>query len=267
MLLEQFGPIVINIHDILTLIFTYAILVVAFSFGLVFILDEDFSNIRNSTGILENGTDLFNENKTHLFNENRTHLFNETILIKNDTINEYLHKFGNVMDGLTFIILDPGTDKAPNVPDDTARNKFAALIYCIYIVFAITILLNLTITLMNATVQKFQDSRQLYWKFVKTSICIEFFDQKMSLPVPFSFLRVIWFVLILPVIKVIEFCCQQSEKRDDPDTKHLTLAQLNARRKHAKLMQELISRLINKTKKTKKRAMKSKSVKQYESRC
>ena len=107
MLLEQFEPIVINIsrviHDILTLIFTYAILVVAFSFGLVFILDEDFSNIRNSTGILENGTDLFNENKTHLFNENRTHLFNETILIKNDTIDEYLHKFGNVMYGLTFI--------------------------------------------------------------------------------------------------------------------------------------------------------------------
>ena len=263
MLLEQFGPIVINIsrviHDILTLIFTYAILVVAFSFGLVFILDDDFSNIRNSTAILENRTDLFNEN--------RTHLFNETILIKNDTIDEYLHKFGNVMYGLTFIILDPGTDKAPDVPDDTARNKFATLIYCIYFVFAITILLNLTITLMNATVQKFQDSRQLYWKFVKTSICIEFFDQKMSLPVPFSFLRVIWFVLILPVIKFVEFCCQKSEKRDDPDTKHLTLAQLNARRKHAKLMQELISRFINKTKKTKKRAMKSKSVKQYESRC
>ena len=120
---------------------------------------------------------------------------------------------------------------------------------------------------MNATVQKFQDSRQLYWKFVKTSICIEFFDQKMSLPVPFSFLRVIWFVLILPVIKFVEFCCQKSEKRDDPDTKHLTLAQLNARRKHAKLMQELISRLINKNKKTKKRATKTKSVKQYESRC
>ena len=263
MLLEQFGPIVINIsrviHDIFTLIFTYAILVVAFSFGLVFILDDDSSNMRNSTAILENKTDLFNEN--------RTHLFNETLLIKNDTIDDYLHKFGNVMYGLTFIILDPGTDKAPNVPDDTARNKFTTLIYCIYIVFAITILLNLTITLMNATVQKFQDSRQLYWKFVKTSICIEFFDQKMSLPVPFSFLRVIWFVLILPVIKLIEICCQQSEKRDDPDTKHLTLAQLNARRKHAKLMQELISRLINKTKKNKKRAMESKSVKQYESRC
>ena len=254
MLLEQFGPIVINIsrviHDIFTLIFTYLILVVAFSFGLVFILDDDSSTKGNS--------------------KNMTHLINETIsvpLIKNDTINAYLHKFGNVMYGLTFIILDPGTDKAPNVPDDTARNKFATLIYCIYFVFAITILLNLTITLMNATVQKFQDSRQLYWKFVKTSICIEFFDQKMSLPVPFSFLRVIWFVLILPVIKFVEFCCQKSEKRDDPDTKHLTLVQLNARRKHAKLMQELISRLINKNKKTKKRAMKAKSIKQHESRC
>ena len=74
-------------------------------------------------------------------------------------------------------------------------------------------------------------------------------------------------ILIFPIIKFIEFCFQQSGKRDEPEVKHLTLAQLNARRKHAKLMQELISRLVNKSKKSKKRAMKSKSVKQYEPRC
>ena len=136
-----------------------------------------------------------------------------------------------------------------------------------YFVFAITILLNLTITLMNATVQKFQDRRQLYWKFVKTSICIDFFDRHTSFPVPFSFLHAFWDLLIFPIIKFIEFCFQGSGKRDEPDIKHLTHAQLNARRKHAKLMQELISRLINKNKKTKKRAVKAKSIKQHESRC
>ena len=65
MLLEQFGPIVINIsrviHDIFTLIFTYLILVVAFSFGLVFILDDDSSTKENSTVISENMTLLINE--------------------------------------------------------------------------------------------------------------------------------------------------------------------------------------------------------------
>ena len=258
MLLEQFGPIVINIsrviHDIFTLMFTYLILVVAFSFGLVFILDDDSSTKGNSTVISENMTILINETLS-------------VPLIKNDTINVYLHKFGNVMYGLMFIILDPGTDNAPDVPDGTARNRFATLIYCMYFVFAITILLNLTITLMNATVQKFQDRHQLYWKFVKTSICIDFFDRQTSFPVPFSFLHAFWDLLIFPIIKFIEFCCQKSGKRDEPEIKHLTLAQLNARRKHAKLMQELISRLINKNKKTKKRAIKTKSIKQHESRC
>ena len=44
MLVERFGPIVINIsrviNDIFTLIITYGILVIAFAFGLVFILDD-----------------------------------------------------------------------------------------------------------------------------------------------------------------------------------------------------------------------------------
>ena len=47
MLLERFGPIVINItrviNDIFTVIFTYVVLMVAFSLGLVFILDGSFN--------------------------------------------------------------------------------------------------------------------------------------------------------------------------------------------------------------------------------
>ena len=91
----------------------------------------------------------------------------------------------------------------------------------------------------------------MYWKFVKTSISIEFCDRKTYFPVLFSFFHAFWDILIMPIIiKFIEFCQQQRGKRVEPDIKHLTLTQLNAQRKHAKLMQELISPLIDKNKKT-----------------
>ena len=128
---------------------------------------------------------------------------------------------------------------------------------------------NIYICLLNTKKQfslllNFSD---LYSKVYRLNVCIDFFDRQTSFPVPFSFLHAFWDLLIFPIIKFIEFCCQQRGKRDEPEVKHLTFAQLNARRKHAKLMQELISRLINKNKKTKKRAIKTKSIKQHESRC
>ena len=139
--------------------------------------------------------------------------------------------------------------------------------FVIYCVFSITILLNLCITLMNATIQRFQDRRQLYWKFQKTSICIEFSDDKFSLPVPFSTIHILWTLIFLPLINCFTFCYYGNKKKDEPESKHLSRIELQARRRHAKLMQELINRLINKNKKTKRRAVKTKSVKQHESRC
>ena len=162
MLVEKFGPIVINIsrviNDIFTLIITYGILVIAFTFGLVFILDDSSSS---STA----ESDFFRPN--------------------DGTLSTFWHNFGNLLMGLAFIFLDPGTDRVPNIPDGTAREKFATFEFIVYNIFAVTILLNLTITLMNTTIQRFEDQRTLYWKFMKTKIHLEFFDQKHSLPMPF----------------------------------------------------------------------------------
>ena len=243
LLLERFGPIVINITrvmmDIFTLVFTYIILLVAFTFGLVYILDGS-SNVVNT-----DGTPYFDPN--------------------NGTWSNFLHNFGNLMFDLGFIVLDPGA--APPIPDGNPREKYAKAMFVIYCIFTITIILNLAITLMNATIQRFQDQRQLYWKFQKTSICIEFFDHKLSLPVPFSILRVIWTLIFLPFLKCFTFCYYRNKKTDELESKHLSRMELQTRRRHAKLMQELINRLINKNKKTKKRFVKTKSVKQHESRC
>ena len=245
MLLERFGPIVINItrviNDIFTVIFTYVVLMIAFSFGLVFILD-------GSSELLDDDGD------------------GDPFFDKNDgTWGTFLHNFANLMFKMMFIILDPG--EAPPIPNTTAREKFATVMFVVYCVFSITILLNLCITLMNATIQRFQDRRQLYWKFQKTSICIEFFDDKLSLPVPFSTIHILWTLIFLPLINCFTFCYYGNTKKHELKSKHLSRMELQARRRHAKLMQELINRLINKNRKTKKRAVKTKSVKQHESRC
>ena len=133
------------INDIFTVIFTYVVLMIAVSLGLVFILDGS-SELSD-----DNGDD-------------------DPLFDKNDgTWGTFLHNFANLMFKMMFIILDPG--QAPPIPNTTAREKFATVMFVVYCVFSITILLNLCITLMNATIQRFQDRRQLYWKFQKTSIC------------------------------------------------------------------------------------------------
>ena len=46
--------------------------------------------------------------------------------------------------------------------------------------------------------QKFYDRKQLYWKFARTSIWIEYFDEANGIPVPFcvfSILRIIWIMI------------------------------------------------------------------------
>ena len=226
------------INDIFTMALTYAILLVAFTFGLVFVIDQSGMN-GNSTRFVEN----------------------------NDSISTYAHNFGTFMFGLGFIFLDPGNDKVPEIPDSTNRDKFATFMFVIYNIFAITILLNLTITLMNSTIQRFEDRRQLHWKCKRTSVLIEYFDCKLYLPVPFSFFLVVWTVVFLPIMKCwIFFTCMDKEK-DQTEEDHLPLATLKARKKHAKLMQELIIRFINKSKMKQKMSAKGKSVQRHESKC
>ena len=57
------------------------------------------------------------------------------------------------------------------------------------------------------------------------------------------------------------------KEKDQTEEGHLPLATLKARKKHAKLMQELIIRFINKSKIKHKMSIKGKSVHRHESKC
>ena len=76
------------------------------------------------------------------------------------------------------------------------RSVFATILLIIYEIFVIIILFNVLIAIFNATIQKYQDRRQLYWKFARTSVWIEYFDEHSALPVPFTIINVFWSIFL-----------------------------------------------------------------------
>ena len=87
-------------------------------------------------------------------------------------------------------LLTPGQNEE-YIPDTSESDSIGArVLYFIYQIFIIIILLNLLIAIMNSTVQRLQDKRQLYWKFVRTSIWIDHFDDNLLVPMPFSLLTI-----------------------------------------------------------------------------
>ncbi len=222
---ERVGPIVINmariLNDILTIASTYVLVCLAFSAGLIFILStESYTNNvarLNSTGAEINYT-------------------------------AYVHNFGDVMYLLFWTVLDPGPNEE-DINNEGPRGVFATILFLIYQIAVIIVLLNLLIAVMNSTVQKFQDRRQLYWKFARTSVWIDFFDDHTSLQVPFSILNIAW-ALVLFLI----WLCTWLYKRFDPQWKSSNSLDMEmtckmkpemkeARKTHALLMMQLISRL------------------------
>ena len=76
------------------------------------------------------------------------------------------------------------------------RNVFATGLLILYEIFIIIVLFNLLIAIMNSTIQKTQDRRQLYWKYARTSVWIEYFDDLAALPLPFTIYNVFWAITV-----------------------------------------------------------------------
>ncbi len=75
---------------------------------------------------------------------------------------------------------------------DVEKRKLSTINIPFLKVVAVIVFLNLLIALMNSTVQKVHDQKELYWKFTRTSIWVEFFDDTAMLPPPFTMLNVFW---------------------------------------------------------------------------
>lgn len=228
---ERVGPIVINMarvmNDILTIASSFALVCFAFTAGLVFLLaNENYSNVvlnLNSTKPMVN-------------------------------VSDYAINFGETFLVMFWTILDPGPKD--EISNEGVRGVFATILLILYEVAIIVILLNLLIAVMNATVQRFQDRRQLYWKFARTSVWIDFFDDHTSLQVPFTLFNIFW-KWIFVVLKLGRYIYAKIQKRaswsvegreesydvTNPNCE-MSSGQMKIRKKHAQLMLLLIKRAM-----------------------
>ena len=181
---DKIGPIVINVSrcvvDIFTISLSYVLFCMAFTFGIIYALNIDHKDVIEDDVMSKNEPEQMDEKQKTCTNNPTS----ETQIAPFDK------DFASTFHVILWTIFETGQKK--QFPHKTVEQKFATVLYFIYQVFIIIILLNLLIAIMNATVQRLQDKRQLYWKFVRTSIWVEYFDENSMLPVPFSLLHIPW---------------------------------------------------------------------------
>ena len=224
---ETVGPVVINISRVVTtivsIVFSYALIFIAFTFGIVSVL---------ATG----------EFATHVAPVNGTDPAKVTF-------SAFYNSFYSAIDVLFWTILNPGNiDSELNINHHNIRGWVATILVALYQLMIIIVLLNLLIAVMNATVQKVYNQKQLYWKFARTSIWMEYFDSANAIPIPFSILMLpgqIFHLIVsgtkycrkmyntgLDIHGPASYSCSEQPK---PDV-------FRNRKKHAKLMLKLIQR-------------------------
>ena len=70
------------------------------------------------------------------------------------------------------------------VPENT-QNTTTIFLY-IYEVFAVFIVINLLIAVINNTISKVDNNRFLYWQFTKASMQVSFFEDSFAVPCPWN---------------------------------------------------------------------------------
>ena len=162
---DKIGPIVISasqvISDVVTVSSMYIIILIAFSSGIIFILGT------------EKVAQAFHMRK----------LFNP----EDDTSeqDEYFYNFVKTIETLFWHSLGPGETNL-----GLKGSVLAKIFMGIYQTISAVIFMNLLVAVMNATVQKIQDKKELYWKFARAGVWIRFFDETRALPPPFNIINV-----------------------------------------------------------------------------
>lgn len=168
---DRIGPIVINlskvIMDLATFTTIFLIMIMSFSIAIVPLKVKNLAIYpgHNSTDHDDPEYDLYNF-----------------------TVWDYSVVFLETCVALFWSSLNPEEPSQYNTK--RMDGVFLHLIYGAYCIACVIVLLNLLIAIMNATIQKVSDSEHLYWKFVRTSIWIEFFGEENGLPMPFTVLLV-----------------------------------------------------------------------------
>ncbi|XP_059078651.1 short transient receptor potential channel 1-like [Tigriopus californicus] len=224
---DRIGPIVINlskvIMDLATFTVIFLIMIMSFGIGIVSLKVKNLAIYpgRNST----------TDNEPPQYD------------LYDFSVWDYIVAFLETCLSLFWSSLNP--EEPTEFYMDRMDGIFLHIIYGAYCVACVIVLLNLLIAIMNATIQKVSDSEHLYWKFVRTSIWIEFVGEENGLPMPFTGL-----LATLNLAKHLIGRCKQrwrddsdvSGKTQSPDDVNSIQERKEVREEQNKLLYDLIQR-------------------------
>ena len=148
--------------DIITVIITFGIILIAFGMGVFyFVISKSIQNVNITVSSQKSQFEPISDQQ-----------------YRNHT--EWHKTFKKVLESMAWAVLNPGPSDDVEITGSTIE-----VLYVTYQVLVVIILLNLLIVMMNTTVQRLQDRKHLYWKFARTSIWLEFMKDGIVLPPPF----------------------------------------------------------------------------------
>ena len=221
---ETFGPVVLNITrvftDIFTILSTYVVILLAFSLGITYLVSSDDSK-----------DDTLNEA---------------------DNISDYTSKYLQITLAMFWATVNPGPNE-DHIPDKGLNGIAATTLFIIYQACVVVILMNLLIAIMNSTIQKQEDKKLLYWKFARSSVWIEYYnDSKWGLPPPLNVILLPMFCIrsIYYIFSSLIECCAKYRNRNCENCFNGKLCKMNQkerqrRKEHAMLMKNLVHRFIS----------------------
>ena len=226
---ETFGPVVLNITrvftDLFTVLSTYLVCLIAFSISITYLTSTDPNLKKPEIDVKEH-----------------------EIIGYSDYISSYL----NIALTMFWATVSPGPNE-DYVPGQGIHGVSATTLFILYQTCTCIILMNLLIAIMNSTMQRQEDKKLLYWKFARSSVWIEYYnDSRWGLPPPLNVvLFPMFFVGCIHRIVSIGVKCYMIKRKG----KHvgslkqykmckMSSKEIQRRREHANLMKELVHRFI-----------------------
>ena len=225
---ETFGPVVLNITrvftDLFTVMSTYLVWLIAFSISITYLTSTD-SNLR------EVSSDSNQDEEDH---------------------SNYKLRYVNIALALFWSTVSPGPNE-DYVPAEGIHGVAATTLFILYQTCTCIILMNLLIAIMNSTMQRQENKKLLYWKFARSSVWIEYYnDSRWGLPPPLNVALFPMF-LIGCIHRFISFTIQCWKKKQHKENRYsitgnkeckMSLKDIQRRKEHATLMKELVHRYI-----------------------
>jgi len=195
---NRIGPVVMNLSrvalDLFSMALIYFLIVASFSSGFLYLLSmeryvADFMYLPNGS-LPEDAGQVFDA-KIYSYADNAT----------------------DVYGAVFWSILDPGPSEI--FDGDATSMKLARVLFAFFQILAVIVFLNLLIATMNNTIYRVEGSRQLYWKYTRTGIWAEYFENYSSLPPPYTYLMFVSFMIFWPVMSWswVKRQCQKRSRR------------------------------------------------------